>query len=411
MRIVICPHSLELGGSQRNAIDLATAFVRRGHDVTVFGPDGELVEVLEARGIPFVEAPRPRIRPSYAVMDALCELVDHSFADLVHAFEWPPITEAVYGPYARRRIPVVGTVMSMSVAPFIPDRLPLTVGTRHLLETESGVRRRLHLLEPPIDTAHDRPRDVREARASLSIPDGELVLVIVARLVRELKLEGILSAIAAVGVLGRERPVRLVVAGDGPESEEVTAAAAAQNDRLGRRAVVLLGNVPDPRQVYAAADVVLGMGGSALRGMAFAKPVVVQGELGFWRTLTPESVDGFLVDGWYGRGEGDDGVGALLGELGPLLASAATRRELGEFSRSVVERHYSLDAAADRMEELYVDAIVRGPEIARWRLLRPYLAVTAYDLDRKVRRRFGAGVARDDFNARPAIRAAREVAP
>ena len=44
------------------------------------------------------------------------------------------------------------------------------------------------------------------------------------------------------------------------------------------------------------------MGGSALRSLAFSKPLVVQGESGFWQLLTEATVDDFLWTGWYGVG-------------------------------------------------------------------------------------------------------------
>ncbi len=73
----------------------------------------------------------------------------------------------------------------------------------------------------------------------------------------------------------------------------------------------MTGQMTDPRDAYAAADIMLGMGGSALRAMAFAKPLVVQGERGYWRLLTPESLDFFLDKGWYWLGDGSDGAPLL----------------------------------------------------------------------------------------------------
>ena len=49
-------------------------------------------------------------------------------------------------------------------------------------------------------------------------------------------------------------------------------ASVRRECRLGRDAVVLTGAMLDPRPAYAAADVVIGMGGSSLRGMASASP-------------------------------------------------------------------------------------------------------------------------------------------
>ena len=40
------PNSLGLGGSQINAVDLGAEMVRRGHEVTVFAPQGPLREQI-----------------------------------------------------------------------------------------------------------------------------------------------------------------------------------------------------------------------------------------------------------------------------------------------------------------------------------------------------------------------------
>jgi hypothetical protein len=118
----------------------------------------------------------------------------------------------------------------------------------------------------------------------------------------------------------------------------------------------------DPRPAYAAADVVLGMGGSALRGMAFGKPLVVQGVSGgYWELATPESAPAFLNHGWGGLGpEGDgrpEGTARLMGILPALLADPATRARLGEYGRTLVVQRYSLDHAAARQEEVYASAV------------------------------------------------------
>ena len=113
-----------------------------------------------------------------------------------------------------------------------------------------------------------------------------------------------LGAIDTVGRLAQDRRVRLLVAGDGPGLPLVRAAAQAVNAATGRETVLVPGALLDPRPAYEAADVVLGMGSSALKGMAFAKPLVVQGADGFWELVTPQSVDLFLRQGWYGHGSG-----------------------------------------------------------------------------------------------------------
>ncbi|TFB51742.1 glycosyltransferase family 4 protein [Cryobacterium tagatosivorans] len=403
---MVYPHSMEIGGSQKNAIDIAGSLQARGHEVVVFGPPGPLVDLLAERGLRHEPAPRPRIRPSQAVMGRLCDVVEELNADVVHGFEWPPAVEAVFGPYRRLNVPAVCSVMSMSVAPFLPHWLPLTVGTESILRSEQAKRPQVTLLEPPVDTRRDRPIDQLESKALLGIDPGTLVVSLVTRLAAELKREGILTAISAVGRLATEFPVRLVIAGDGPARAEVESAARRANAAAGTDVVRLTGDLPDPRAVYDAADIALGMGGSALRAMAFGKPLVVQGESGFWRLLEPGSLPEFVGGGWFGIGDGGDGAARLAALLRPLLADAALRGRLGEFARATVESRYGLDAATEALEAFYGEAIGRhrSEPRAMSRLLGPYLSVTRYELDRKVKRRLG-GVVRDDFNSLAAMRA------
>lgn len=404
MRILVYPHSMEMGGSQLNAVELAGAIRDRGHAVGVFGPDGPLVDAVHSRGLSHVVAPVPRVRPSPAVMRRLSDVVHVGRYDLVHAYEWPPAMEAVYGPFMRFGTPAVCTVMSMAVAPFIPPRLPLTVGTAEIAERERGHRDDVSLLEPPVDTGLNRPGDQRSARAGLGVADSELLVVVVSRLAAQLKLEGILDAVRAVGVLASDLPVRLIVAGDGPCRAEVEAAAAQVNARHGRPAVTLTGNLTDPRPVYDAADVVLGMGGSALRGMAFAKPLVVQGERGYWRLLEPASLPVFLTQGWYGIGTGQDGAELVAAILRRLFSDPEERARLGVFSREVIEDRFSLTAAASAQEWRYRSAIAARPSRMRWgpSLVRPLAQVTWYDVRRKIVRRLGT-VNADDFNSLAAM--------
>ncbi len=159
--------------------------------------------------------------------------------------------------------------------------------------------------------------------------------------------------------------------------------------------MTLLGAVDDPRPVYDTAHVCLGMGGSALRSLAFAKPLVVQGEGGFFCTLDPESVDQFLLRGWYGldRLGPEQAVDRLVSELVPLLADPARRATLGTFGRGLVADRFSLEAGVRVLETVYEDALA-SPGAARARPSRSLGAAGAWSLTRP---RVGGDVAGDQW--------------
>ena len=395
------PPALRIGGSQLNALELAEELHRRGHDVVVFSEDGPLRSRVEAAGLPFEPAPeRPKVRPWPATAARLADVVRRYRVDVVHGYEWPPILEAVYGPFLRSGTPVVGTVMSMGVAPFIPRHLPLVVGTAQIAAVERERREVVELVEPPVDVAVNHPgMGGTAARSDLGIDADAFAVVVVSRLANELKREGLLEAIRAAGALAADMPIRLIVVGDGPARPEIETSARETNAAAGREVVTLTGSVLDPVHLYDAADVVLGMGSSALRGMAFAKPLVVQGERGFWRLLEQSSLETFLHQGWYGIGAGGDGASRLTGILRTLHADRPLRESLGTFSRSIVVDRFSLERAGAVHERIYESAQRSAParlEFAR-HAVAPLARAFAHEAGHWLAVRRGEGAA-EDFN-------------
>lgn len=409
MKIIIYPHAMNVGGSQLNAIELGAAVRDRGHEVAVLGEEGPLAARVEALGMELVPISARRRRPSPTVAAKLRGLIRARGLDLVHGYEWPPALDAAAAVFPGDRAVAVCTVMSMAVAPFLPASMSLVVGTR-ALQVHTAARRlgSVHLIEPPVDTVHNTPGHPAEkfrAEHGLHTYVGDerpLNVVVVSRLAPQLKLEGILTAIDVVGALARERPVRLVIVGDGVAREAVEQRAAQANARAGRRrAVVLTGELLDPRPAYAAADVVLGMGGSALRALAFGRPLVVQGERGFWELLTPESCELFLHQGWYGVADGTDGADRLCRILRRLLDDAALRQRLGEYGRDLVVQRFSLQRAARLQEQIYEEALARRASARALtdagECLRAFAGLAAHKTRRRVESLRGS-VARDDFN-------------
>lgn len=412
MRIVVYPHAMEIGGSQLNALQLAGAVRDRGHEVIVVAEPGPLVDVVRRLGLEYVPIPARRRRPSVSVARLLTKLVRERSIDVVHGYEWPPAVEAFYGPRLRLGTPVLATILSSSIVPFFPRAIPLLVGTEQLQHSarEAGYPS-VNLMEPPVDTDHDQPGVCGDATAEFRLrytADPALPLaVMVCRLVPDLKRESLLTACGAMAELALSgMPAQLVIVGDGPIRAEVEAHAEQANRRAGRTIVTLTGELADPRPAYDAADVVLGMGGSALRALAFAKPLVVVGERGFSELLTERTAPMFLADGWYGLGPGSQGEGttgmrrAMASVLGdPLLAV-----ELGGYGRELVLNRFSLLSAAETQEEEYRQAIADAtPRGQLFGVARESAAgILRYKVHRKISRWRGT-VAVDDANAKAVL--------
>ncbi len=413
MRIVVYPHLMTVGGSQLNAIELAAAVRDRGHEVTVFAAEpGPLGETVERLGLPLELAPPHVKRPSVPIARALRELCRRERIDIVHGYEWPTCLEGFYGPLLCDGVAVGCTVMSMSVAPFIPHSVPLIVGTEQIAAAaRHGRSGPVRVIEPPVDTVENHPGiDGSEFRARYALTDGPTI-VLVSRLATSLKLEGLERAMHAVAMLAPETGAQLVVVGDGPARAHLERVAAQVNAATGADTVTLTGELADPRPAYAAGDVLLGMGGSALRAMAFAKPLIVLGELGFALPLTPETVDTFLWQGFYGLGDGDQRPEGLADLLRPLLVDPARRAELGTFARRFVEERFSLVAAGERQELLYREWLTT--HVGRATLVTEATRTATQVLAHKVRQRLDRWRGREateDFNAVAEIAKTAEMA-
>jgi glycosyltransferase involved in cell wall biosynthesis len=364
VRVLAFPHHLEIGGSQVNAVDVARGLRDLGNDVTFFATPGPAGELVRSRGFRLVDAPRPASCPSRAVVGALRDLVRRERFDVVHAWDWPQCLDAYAMAVTGGRVPVVGSIMSMTVTRVVPRSLPLTYGTEALVEQarQRGYRR-VMLLEPPVDLSSDDPCAVaaRPRRSRWNVRDDEVLVVVVSRLVGWLKLEGLRAAVTAVGLLADRSPVRLVVVGGGSAEPELRERAGRVNAAHGREVVTVNGPMADPRPAYAAADVVIGMGGSAIRGMAFGRPTIVVGESGFARWFDPAGAAYFLRHGMYGTGDGAPLADRLVELLAQRLDDEAGRRELGDWSRSLVRRRFDVATVSRHLEGFLAAAVEAGP--------------------------------------------------
>jgi glycosyltransferase involved in cell wall biosynthesis len=407
VRVIVYPHDLDMGGSQLNAIEISAAVRDLGVEATIFGQRGDLNNRIAELGLEFVEAPRPRHRPSRAVAEALRRTAKHRGATVLHGYEWPPALECYIASAGLQSAVAVSTVMSMSVAPFIPRKMPLLVGTEQIAHAERiAGRRAVAVLEPPVDLAHNAPLPEAERmsfRRQYGIDSEDFLLVSVSRLARELKAEGLITAISATADLPCSWRVRLIIVGDGPARDEIHRAAAEANSRAGRPIVTLVGQLMDPRAAYAAADAVLGMGGSALRALAYSRPLIVQGEKGFFSLLDERSAPTFLWQGWYGVGlDAAEGSVAFTQIVHHLASSPELCRSVGAMGRKLVVDRFSLAAAARRQVEMYEIAGRDRPGTARLAAsaTRALPAYACYQGGKKMRRVLRRA-ATDDFNTKP----------
>ena len=367
MKILVFSQQLVIGGATINAIELAACLRDHcGHQVTIFGASGPLLALIQKNQLDFWPAPEGWRHPTVKRMRALRDIVRRVRPDIVHAWEWAQCLDAYYGVHLDIGVPLLVTDMLMHVNRVLPKEVPITYGTPDLVQQakKSGWRR-AKLLLPPVDVEKNAPGVVDTAvfRERYAIRNDHVLIATVSRLDPYMKGDSLIRTIKAVAVLGEVYPLQLVIVGGGPAQYAIANHAERANALLGRQAVILTGELEDPRPAYASANVIVGMGSSALRGMAFAKPVVVVGAGGFATLFTLDTAEHFLRHGFYGCGDGTNDNSPLEDAIRALVRRDHDPDELGKFSRNFVVENFGLARAAEKLSGHLTEA---AQEDVRW---------------------------------------------
>lgn len=375
MRVLAILNSLELGGTQINAVDFAWRLQDRGFETVLVGPSEDdsdapsLLDYAATRGVevhPYVPA-----HGMSAQAKQLRRMADEHSADLVHVYGmWGAARPAYWGPARFGRMPWAQTVYEMSVTPVVHRHMPLVVGTEYLVEELEDRPGRTLLVSPPVDLESDNPAAAggAEFRAEHGFGEGTL-LGIVSRLEPQLKGTALFVAIESMRELA-STGATLFIVGGGTAENALRAHADEVNTAVGRDAVRMLGALSDPRPAYAAADIMLGMGGSAARALAFGRPLIVQGEAGWSCLFEEQTADTLARSSYWSPDAPEHPVQELVQIAAPLIADPARQRQLGVYGHGFAQTRFGLDAMSDRMAQFYTDA-VRSYRRREWLLDLP----------------------------------------
>lgn len=192
-----------------------------------------------------------------------------------------------------------------------------------------------------------RPRsdaEVREARATLGIPDGTFAVGTVTRLMPSKGNEYLVEA--AAGIVHRRPDARVYIAGEGELGPALEAQAKGLG--LGER-LVFLGFQRDVAAVLSALDLIVfpslweGTPLTAFEALAMGKPIVATDADGLSEILT-DGVDARIVP--------RRNAARLADAVVALIDDAPARAALGARARQTGTR-YDIDVFVRKMEQLY----------------------------------------------------------
>lgn len=319
---------------------------------------GAWASELEDRGITVVElGRRPGFHPSLA--QAVAGVIHEQGASVVHAHHYSPFVYAALARLWRPRTRIVFTEHGrVSDAPPSRKRRAANLLLARLssatcavsgdlgahLVAEGFSPRAVEVIYNGIDVG-PRPGAAERlsARHALGIAAEAIVVGTIARLDPVKNLD---TLIRAVALPARDRPLSLVIIGDGPERRALETAAG----RTGSAATVqFLGHRDDARRLLPACDVFVncsiseGVSLTILEAMAAGLPVVATRVGG-----TPE-----VIDETCGRLVPARNEAALARAIEELAAAPELRGTLGRAARQRVEDHFTLDRMVRAYRAVY----------------------------------------------------------
>jgi glycosyltransferase involved in cell wall biosynthesis len=245
------------------------------------------------------------------------------------------------------------------------DRWSLPKATKIITVSEAFKRelRKLHIPPARILVLHNAidpawasrltPELRTETRMTLGIEPHEKALLIVGRLSREKSHELLVRALARLARTSGSPPLRLLIAGDGPEREPVQRCAASLgiDDR-----VIFLGHRSDVLPFYAAADLAVlasrteGSPNALLEAMAARIPLVATAVGGVPEMVTQDET-ALLVP--------PDDEDSMAAAIACALSEPKKAKDMADRAAALVSLRFSPQTRACALKKVYAE-LARG---------------------------------------------------
>jgi len=357
MKILMLTNAMDAGGAETHVLTLACGLCARGHEVTVASSGGRMVDALQRGGVRHVCLPLHSLRPHRIVRAyrRLSRLLRQERFDIVHAHARIPAF--LVSGLARRH----GLCFVTSAhADFSTKGLrrhfsrwgyatsAVSEDLAHGLCEGYGMDfSQITVIRNGVDTAYFSPVHRKKRERGLHIfcmsrLDGDCALAarLLCRLAPRLHRE-------IAGLV-------ITVAGGGDAYTEIAKEAARLKKECGV-SIAVTGHTDDPRPLFGACDVFVGVSRAALEAMACGRCVILGGDEGFFGLVSEENAPVAARENFCARGYEAMTEDKLLSAIRAVYAMGdAERLSLGKALRTYVERAQSAEKMVAETEAFYI---------------------------------------------------------
>lgn len=367
LRILHLVETLEVGGTESQAVQIAIRQQAKGHNVTVgcLRAKGPLLKVLQDGNVPVLEFRKRTKLLSIAGVRQLFRLrscLRHNRFDVVHSHD---LMSNLLGVPAAR---LAGTPMIVSSRRYLDLEWwsgkwrtrtvawiykwsdYVIVNSRSvrnlLLEREGALREKLHVLYNSVDAERFRTSERQNVAISLLPKDSSLIAV-VANMYSPVKGHAILVN-AAIDVCRHFPNVFFALIGDGKMRRSIERQVRELNLE---RNFLFLGSRADIPEILACCDISVlpseseGFPNAVLESMAAGLPVIAT-SVGGVPEIIEDEVTGLLVP--------PSNPAALSGAILRLLNNQDLRKQIAAAGHKRVVERFSFDRLIDSLDALYM---------------------------------------------------------
>lgn len=370
LRVLIVTDEMEVGGSQRQIVNLALGLDTQQHDVTVayFRQRSFFVDELQRAGLRVVQVPKRRKVDTGFVRALVSELRSGHY-DIVHAFAfsaefWTALSCAALPLRDRPQLitSIRGTYDWYGAMQWRAKRWVTRRSSRVVANSRMGAdfaAQRMGLPPANFDVIYNGvavepvAAGTRESmRAQWQVSPQQTLVLFVGRLVEIKDVATLLRA--AARLLDGTQSLRYLVCGDGPLRGSLE--QQAQSQGLGA-VMAFTGERRDVAALIEAADILVlpslqeGLSNVILEAMRGGRPVLAT-RTGGNVELVEDGQTGFLFE------VGDDQ--ALAGKLEQLAGDEDLRERLGQAGAARATEQFGMQAMVGAFARLYRDTHRRG---------------------------------------------------
>ena len=318
---------------QAETNDFLAAAARLGVACEIINETGP----LDFRTLPqirtLVERLRPDIIQTHNVKSAFLLRLSgvHRRAPWIHwhhGYTAPTRKQVLYNQLNRFSVRRAKQIITVTSA-FIPELLDIGILRERIEVIPNAIR-------PDWGTLADLPK---------ALGSEEKTLLAIGRLSKEKAHSDLVEALALLKADPKLPRIRLVLAGDGPERQNLEALAAARNV-----SITFAGQVSDVRPFYQQADLFVlpslseGSPNVLIEAMAAGNPIVATAVGGVPETVTDE-IEALLVPA--------SNPAALAAAISKVIGNPDLAGRLSEAAKARVRRDFLPEARARRIIELY----------------------------------------------------------